>query len=202
MIKVLFFDYGGVIADDHTGDNLYGKLAANLSISRDDAWKLLSPLWPAFSRGKLTEETVWGHIEQAYGQPIASDKRAIWNNWDGMPVHQEMLDFVSDLKRHGYVTGIISTTVESTAKEVRAHGGYELFDPVILSCDVGYAKPDPEIYRIALERLPSILPNEVIFLDDREMCLPPAQQLGMHTILVKDSTQAIAATKQLLIANR
>ena len=85
-----------------------------------------------------------------------------------------------------------------TESDIRAHGGYATFDPVILSCEVGYAKPDPEIYRIAMDRLPGIQPDEVIFLDDRVMCLPPAQALGMRTVLVENPMQAIAATKSLL----
>jgi|SRR5581483_9731671 len=202
VIKALFFDYGGVIADDSAGKNLYEQLAANLAISTDAAWKMLSPLWPQLSRGTISESEVWEKLEQRYGRSIALDKRAIWNSWARMPIHEEMLNFANELKQNGYVIGIISTTIESTAEDIRAHGGYAPFDPVILSYEVGYAKPDPEIYRIALERLPGTASNEVIFLDDREMCIPPAQQLGMHTVLVENPLQAIAATRHLLEVNR
>lgn len=202
MIKALLFDYGGVIADDRSGDHLYQQLGASLGISAKVAWELLAPLWLKLSRGKITENALWEELERQYGQPILESQRAVWNDWDSMPRHQEMLDFVAELKEVGYITGIISTTIARTAEDIRAHGGYNFFDPVILSYEVGYAKPDPEIYRIAMEYLSGIRPTEVIFLDDRTICLPPAQALGIHTVLVENSNQAITATKGLLAANQ
>lgn len=198
MIKAIFFDYGGVLADDRKGEHLYERLAANIGVDLKTAQEILQPLWHEFSRGRMTEAEVWAHVEHESGMHIPVTMRNIWNSWSTMPRFQKMLDFAAELKKEGYIVGILSTTVASTEAEVRAHGGYELFDPVILSCEVGYAKPDPEIYRIAMDRIPGIRPDETIFLDDRPMCLPPAQALGMHTVLVKDSDQAIAATRELL----
>lgn len=198
MIKALLFDYGGVIADDSEGKNLYKKLAVNLAISPKVAWEMLHPLWREFSRGRITEAEVWSKLEQQYGKSIPVTKRAIWNSWDKMPCFQDMLGFVAELQNDGYITGIISTTITDTAEDIRAHGGYDLFSPIILSCDVGFAKPDPEIYDIAMERLSGILPEQVIFLDDREMCLAPARALGIQTVLVENPAQAIHDTKELL----
>jgi putative hydrolase of the HAD superfamily len=198
MIRALFFDYGGVIADDSAGERLSDKLAANLSIGRDRAWAMLSPLWHQLTRGKITESGVWTSIEAQYGKPITEPQRRIWNIWDTMPRFQDMLAFVAQLKQEGYQTGIISTIIPATADEISAHGGYDLFNPIILSFEVGYAKPDPEIYQIALKRLDGLLPEEVIYLDDREVCLGPARALGMRTVLVETPQQAIADVRRLL----
>jgi epoxide hydrolase-like predicted phosphatase len=198
MIKALLFDYGGVIADDSSGEKLSENLAANLGIDNQTAWSMIGPLWYKFTRGKITEEEIWTHLEEQYGKPIPAPKRDIWNTWEKMPYFTEMVNFVTELKRDGYVIGMISTTVAPTAADIRAHGGYDLFDPLILSCEAGYAKPDPEIYAIALRQLPGVRPEEVIFLDNREMCLPPARALGMHTVRVDTPIEAIAETKKLL----
>jgi epoxide hydrolase-like predicted phosphatase len=198
MIKALLFDYGGVIADDSSGERLSENLAANLGLDNQAAWHMIGSLWHQFTRGKITEPEIWARLEKQYQRPIPISKRDIWNTWEKMPYFIEMVDFAKEMKQAGYVVGMISTTVAITAADIRAHGGYDLFDPVVLSCDVGYAKPDPEIYTIAMEHLPGIRPEEVVFLDDREMCLPPAQVLGMHTVLVKNSSEAIAETRKLL----
>jgi putative hydrolase of the HAD superfamily len=49
-------------------------------------------------------------------------------------------------------------------REARLEG---LFDQVVLSCDVGFAKPDLRIYRLALERL-GIAPGDALFVDRAE----------------------------------
>jgi putative hydrolase of the HAD superfamily len=93
---------------------------------------------------------------------------------------------------------LLSNVIPGTEAELRAHGAYDPFDFAILSRHVGYAKPDPEIYRLALDALPGINPEEIVFLDDQEHCLQPAQALGMQTILVQNPAQAIADIHRLL----
>jgi epoxide hydrolase-like predicted phosphatase len=198
MVKALFFDYGGVLADDSVGEKLSEHLASNLAIDSQAAWAMLGPLWHAYVRGKISEPDIWVSLGRQYGKPIPPSKRDIWATWQTMPYFPEMVDFVRELKGEGYPIGLLSTTVVTTAKDIRVHGGYDLFDPVILSFEVGYAKPDPEIYTIAMQHLPGIRPEEVIFLDDREKCLVPARALGMRTVLVESPAQAIAATRLLL----
>ncbi|NXT88536.1 HYES hydrolase, partial [Anhinga rufa] len=60
------------------------------------------------------------------------------------------------------------------------------FDLVIESCRLGAQKPDPEIYAYALDAL-QVKPQEVIFLDDVGENLKPAREMGMATILVRDT---------------
>ena len=62
----------------------------------------------------------------------------------------------------------------------------ELFEAVIDSSAVGMRKPDPRIYRLALERLEVSNPDTSAFLDDFEPNVVAARNLGMHGILVED----------------
>jgi putative hydrolase of the HAD superfamily len=67
----------------------------------------------------------------------------------------------------------------------------DLFDTVIESSKAGIRKPDPRIYTLACETM-AITPAETIFLDDLGINLKPAKALGMTTIKVLDSSQAIS----------
>ena len=60
----------------------------------------------------------------------------------------------------------------------------ELFDAVIDSSAVGLRKPDPRIYRLALEQLEISRPESSAFLDDFEPNVVAARDLGMHGVLV------------------
>lgn len=65
-----------------------------------------------------------------------------------------------------------------------------LFDLVIESSIEGIRKPNPEIYKLACQRL-DVAPSEAAFLDDLGINLKPAKAMGMATIKVLGETQAI-----------
>ena len=65
------------------------------------------------------------------------------------------------------------------------------FDVVVESSKVGYRKPDPRFYEIALEQL-EVEPTAAVFLDDLGINLKPARALGMRTIKVTDPAVALA----------
>lgn len=59
----------------------------------------------------------------------------------------------------------------------------ELFDETIFSYEVGYLKPQREIYNIALKKM-KVTPEKCIFIGDGGSDeLKGAKELGMHTIL-------------------
>jgi putative hydrolase of the HAD superfamily len=72
-----------------------------------------------------------------------------------------------------------------------------LFDEVIESSRVGVRKPEVRFFEIACERL-AIEPAEAVFLDDLGVNLKPARTMGMRTIKVHSSEQAIADLEAVL----
>ena len=55
------------------------------------------------------------------------------------------------------------------------------FDGIVLSGEVGLAKPDPAIYRILLEQVDEPV-DECLFIDDSEANVVAARELGFMTI--------------------
>lgn len=198
MIKAFLFDNGGVMTPGGAGNELAERLASNLGINEIEAWKLLKPVFGDYIKAKVTELELWRVVENHYGKPISVDKRDIWNKWDSMMVQPEMVELVNNLKKGGYIVGMLSNVIPNTEKEIRRNGGYDPFEFLVLSCKVGYAKPETEIYDIAMRHLEGIKPEEVVFLDDQAMCLESAEAMGMKTILVKSSDQAIRDVKKFL----
>ena len=74
---------------------------------------------------------------------------------------------------------------------------FDLFDTVIESSKTGIRKPDPRIYQIACEQV-CVAPENAVFLDDLGINLKPARALGMSTIKVLNSTQALDDLESLL----
>ena len=74
-----------------------------------------------------------------------------------------------------------------------------LFEVVIDSSEVGIRKPDPRIYRLALERLGAIDPARSVFLDDYAGNVDAARRVGMLGIVVEaDPAPALAELDRLL----
>jgi len=62
------------------------------------------------------------------------------------------------------------------------------FDFFFSSCYVGWRKPSPQIYHLALDVL-QCDPEEVIFIDDRSANVEAAASLGIHAIRYKEPAQ-------------
>ena len=76
------------------------------------------------------------------------------------------------------------------AKASKVSKVMELFDDVIESSVEGIRKPNPEIYKLACQRI-SVEPDKCLFIDDLGINLKPAKELGMKTIKVLSETQAL-----------
>jgi epoxide hydrolase-like predicted phosphatase len=198
MIKAFLFDYDGVITPGVDVALPSKRLAANTGIPVEKASEVIKNIWADYSTGKTTASQVWKHIENELGLTIPEDKRNIWHTWDELMPLPAMLELVKQLKDAGYPVGLVSNVFKDTADIIREHGGYDGFDFLILSCEVGARKPDPAMYEAALAKLPSISPSEIVYLDDREQLTLAASELGFQSIYVTDHQAAIKRAQELL----
>lgn len=73
----------------------------------------------------------------------------------------------------------------------------EVFDWWICSALEGLAKPDPRIYRLAIDKF-KIKPDKILFMDDNQRNVEVAAQLGMLTIWWPDREEGFRRFKQML----
>jgi putative hydrolase of the HAD superfamily len=99
-------------------------------------------------------------------------------------LYEDSLPVVGDLRGHGIRTALISNCSHSTRPIVEHLGLPTLFDGIALSFEVGAAKPDPEIYRAALELAGGASPARAVFVDDQVTYCDGAAALGMRTFLI------------------
>lgn len=76
---------------------------------------------------------------------------------------------------------------------------FQALDAFVDAREFGKAKPDPEPYLRAADRL-GVDPSEVVFLDDAQYCIDGAEAVGMTGVLVDplDKLPAFHRTRQLL----
>jgi HAD superfamily hydrolase (TIGR01509 family) len=87
------------------------------------------------------------------------------------------------------------------AREQAAYGLEDRCDTIVYSHEVGYVKPDPRIFEIALERL-DVSAVRTVFLDDVQRNVDGALAVGIDTILFVDTEQAIGELRTRLQGGR
>jgi len=96
-----------------------------------------------------------------------------------------ILDTLKVLKSRGYRLAIVSNADIIDVMHFQTSPLADLFDVTIFSYEVGYLKPSPEIYQLALERF-GYRPDECIFIGDGGSDeLKGAKKLGMTTLLTR-----------------
>lgn len=89
--------------------------------------------------------------------------------------------------------GLLSNANRGWTERFRARGIADLFDDLVVSADVGLAKPDPAVFRLAADRL-GVAPEACLMIDDQPQHLPGAAAAGMRTQLFeKNGLAALVA---------
>jgi putative hydrolase of the HAD superfamily len=95
------------------------------------------------------------------------------------------IETIAALRERGLKTGLITVCSEDVValwEETDFHG---LFDAEVFSAAVGLRKPDPRIYRLALEQL-GVEPGEAVFVGDGANDeLAGAERIGMKAVGVE-----------------
>uniref|UniRef100_UPI000A3C5DCE HAD family hydrolase n=1 Tax=Streptomyces sp. NRRL B-24572 TaxID=1962156 RepID=UPI000A3C5DCE len=111
----------------------------------------------------------------------------------GMRPDPEMFELVEELRELGVRVALLSNSWGNTYPRERIDG---LFDPVVISGEVGLRKPQAPIYELTLTRL-GVPAGSALFLDDAEPNVLGARAVGMRAHLHVDAPSTRAALAAL-----
>lgn len=83
---------------------------------------------------------------------------------------------------HLKVCGLTNWSAETFPKARARFAFLDWFDGIVVSGEVGLAKPDPAIFTLAIERL-GLVPADTVFIDDSRANVEAAHALGFDAIL-------------------
>ena len=151
--------------------------------------------------GRMTEATflraVGEELTAALGRPIEMHTFA-----DSYLTHVHpnpaMIDQMRSLRDRGYRMALCTNNVREWEPRWRAMLPVdEIFEHVVDSGFVGARKPDPEIFQIVLDRL-GVRPEQALFIDDFEINVTGAREVGMRAVRFETTEQAIADLESAL----
>ena len=209
MIKAVFWDFGGVITSGpFEAFNKYEKdhnlpsdflRKVNSTNPDDNAWAKLER-----SEVSLDEfDILFEKESKTLGYSIKG--REVIALLQGQ-VRPEMVKALQTIKGN-LIQACLTNNIQSLKEEAFDEGNVSvagkhdeimgLFDFVIESSKVNLRKPDPAFYKMACEKA-KIEPSEAVFLDDLGINLKPARILGMETIKVINSKDALNELQKLI----
>jgi len=183
----VYFDWGGVIADD-PGDDFLVRLLGEVGATQAQTKAIMASSMGDFMRGRISETDYWQRLRQQHGLTIPVNISEAFQRWRGLQANSAMLELVDTVKAAGLQVALLTNVIEPTYNVLQRAGYYDRFDVVVASCKLGLAKPDLALYRRALALLETTA-EQSIFIDDKAANLQPAQALGMTTILATSPAQ-------------
>ncbi|KAM6432758.1 bifunctional epoxide hydrolase 2 isoform 1-T1 [Rhynochetos jubatus] len=213
--RAVLFDLGGVLFGPGL-QHFLGSCERDCALPRNFLQKVLfaggtdSPYAKAM-RGQITLSQLFSEMEEGCRQHASASGITLSSTFSVSRAFEEMgakgtvnaplLRAASVLRRNRFKTCVLTNNwVDDSAGRLFTATLMNLlrrhFDVVIESCRVGAGKPDPKIYTYALDTLQA-KPQEVILLDSIEENLKPAQEMGMATILVKDTETVLKELEEL-----
>ncbi len=183
MIRTLIFDMGQVLLRFDRDVFL-----ARLEVSDADKALLkrevfLSLEWARMDRGSMTEEETVKSMCSRLPIHLWAAVEELVCRWDQPILPMEgMYELVAELKQEGYGIYLLSNA------SCRQHAYWpnlpvsRFFDGTLISADEKLVKPQPEIYRLLLERF-SLNAEECLFVDDSPANIEGAYLCGIRGIV-------------------
>lgn len=182
-IKAIVFDYGNVLLEWNPR-NVYERYFPNNPEGMERFFKEVDFMtWNAMQdKGRTFKEGVadlsakfphYAHLIQAYHDHW---KDSIGNSISGT------VEILKRLKQAGYpLYGLSNWSAETFPFAREKYDFFGLFDDMVISAEVGFVKPEPEIYHIMLEKIGRPA-SECLFIDDSLANIEQAKRMGFVTI--------------------
>jgi HAD superfamily hydrolase (TIGR01509 family) len=177
-IRAVLFDCDGVLqrpANDWAGEigTATGLSGPALTRFLDDVSAVEQPV---LNGSEPFAVPLTGVLER-WGLPLRASE--LLHVWQHLAVDAGMLEAVEELRAQGIRCAIATNQHRERAVYMRRELGYErLFDPMVISAEIGVAKPDPAYFRYAVDRV-GLPAGQVLFVDDVAANVESARTVGL-----------------------
>lgn len=179
MIRAIIFDCFGVLAGSS-----YKEIYKNSGGDLDSDGQFISELLELANSNQINTGELHARIAKRLGKSVDEWVAIVRNN--ELP-NLELLEYIQTLKPN-YKLAILSNAGVGVMQRKFSAEQLAIFDQVVVSAEVGFMKPQPEIYEITANGL-GVEVQECVFVDDLMPYVNAATELGMKSIQYKDFEQ-------------
>lgn len=176
MIKAVIFDCFGVLTTD-------GWLAFcdKYFPMEDERRAAASELNRQTDAGLMSAAQFESEIARLAGIDLSDARRVL----DSHVRNDALFDYIRDEIKPHYKVGLLSNVSEDYTDELFTPEQIALFDETTFSFELGVLKPHPAMYETIATKL-GMLPEECVFIDDREPFAAGARDVGMKALQYQD----------------
>ncbi|MDZ7337625.1 MAG: HAD family phosphatase [candidate division KSB1 bacterium] len=199
MIKAVLFDLGGVIVNVHL-ELFLQRAAENSPCTPEEIGQLVlnAPQTKQYELGLLSTSGFYRWVRHALRLEM-SERQFVRAFSDIFSPNEAVLQLLTQLDGRLQV-GVISNTNVAHYRWIAKHvKPVCALSPAVLSFREHLAKPDQEIYALAVARA-GCTPSETVFIDDLEPNVGAARATGMNAILYENPDQLKAQLQALGVA--
>ncbi len=190
-INAVILDYGEVLC--HRASDEEFRRMAKLFGTEEKAFRTL---WKknrgAYDRGDMTAEAYWTAMANDTGARIDAGQLDEVCKWDvemWANINAQMVTWLRQLRRAEIKTALLSNMHPAMISYLRENFDWlDLFDFKTFSAEVRLIKPDRAIYEHTLRGL-GAKAEETLFVDDREINVRAARELGIHAVRFQSMEQ-------------
>ena len=181
-VTTLFLDIGGVLLTNGWDRDARRLAAKTFKLDHEEMNERHHLTFATYEVGKLTLEEYLNLVVFYEERSFTMDQ---FRNFmfDCSKPYPEMINLVCKLKKKfGLKMAVVSNEgLELTQHRIKKYKLDYFVDFFISSCFVHFRKPDSDMFRIALE-IAQVLPENVIYIEDRLMFIQIAGELGIKGI--------------------
>ena len=181
--KGLILDYGEVLSIKPTAEQIE-RMAGIFGISASHFTKLYDRSRREYDRGDLSAERYWFSFADEPGVRLRTEQIPLLRAWDvemWSNTDPQMIAWLRAIRLSGMRTALLSNMPGDMIAQVRTSCWIDDFDCTVFSNEERIAKPETAIYERCLAKLGTPR-DQTLFVDDRDMNVRAAQNLGMRAI--------------------
>lgn len=186
-ITTLFWDVGGVLLSNGWDRDTRRAAAAHFRFDEEEFEQRHEALVSALETGAISFDSYLEQSVFSRPQSFSQEELKSFIYAESQP-KPDSLDLARELASKYTMATINNESTELNLYRIEKFGLRGIFSAFFSSCFVSLRKPDPQIYRLALDVMQKSS-EECCFIDDRLLNLDPALQLGMRTIQFRDTNQ-------------
>lgn len=181
-ITTLFLDIGGVLLTNGWDHTIRQQAAATFGLDYDEMNERHHLTFDTYEEGKLSLQEYLNRVVFYQDRSFSAETFKEFMFAQSQP-YPEMIELIQELKAryHLKIAAVSNEGRELTVYRIQKYKLGTFIDFFVSSCFVHFRKPDPDIYRTALD-IAQVLPQQVAYLEDRAMFVEVARSLGLLAI--------------------
>lgn len=188
-IEMLFWDNGGVILTNGWDRGSRKKAVEQFHLDWEDFADRHELMLDAFETGEITLDQYLQRTVFYRPHPFTIEdfKAFMFSQSQPLPESLDVLAHLARTRRCG-MAALNNESRELNEYRIARFRLRDYFESFFSSCYLGLRKPDAEIYRRVLA-ITQRKPEACVMIDDRDLNLECARELGMHTIQFQNPAQ-------------